>query len=469
MFVTLRCNKDGMSVENVPTSAEDGTRPRHSACNSCRVKKLKCSGDRNICSACAASKTKCTYSPSASQAIKARRESRRSGRGSSISSTRAQPLATASGDSETTPTTNVGSAARLPRQQPPPPPPIRAASPMVSALPTPSPTGTGTEAGTEAGDDLLLDAPEVAYDDEMFQNPSWTPGSLIHMSGILDGTSAVIPGDHEGYLSLGQQDVSVNGDATTEDFALAGGSAESDATPPWLLGIQMDETLAHEPQYASPRQPPQPLLDAEKNVAAAAATTACACLLDAIATLERLEVLGAQDVETSTTTVDGMLSLNKSAIATCNSMLDCPSCRCLSSHVMLLILISRGLVLQFERLQAVFSSSSSSSLLSPLSPAANDKSSWPGADDPCQRPYAAPGAERNTSLGTYSVDTSEEWKSMLHALAVIQGRSLRSFLERVRSATSYRSWAAHQSILEVIEPRHRSAMISLQQLNSCLM
>ncbi|KAI4861344.1 hypothetical protein F4820DRAFT_70461 [Hypoxylon rubiginosum] len=408
MFVTLRCNKDGMSVENVPTSAEDGTRPRHSACNSCRIKKLKCSGDRRACAACVASRTTCTYSPSTSQSVKARRETRRDGRGSSISSIR--------GPSQ---------------------PSECATSPITSSLLTPCPTGPGTEAGEE----ILLDAPGVDYNDEIFPEHNWTTS---YMNGILDGSSGTISNDIEGYLSPAAPANRSGVGNAGENLALGGSSPGPDPTPPWILGIQIDET--------TPQPSPSPRRSHQQHPTA---PSTCTCLPNAAIALEKLEVLGVQDLQTCTNTIDGMLSLNKSAIATCNAMLDCPSCRCLSSHVMLLILVSRGLVLQFERLHGVLSSTNAEKFRSD--------------GDPGQRTYGSTSTERNMSLGTYSVDTSEEWKSMLHVLAVIQGKSLRSFLERMRSTTSYRSWVAHQTILESIEPRLRNAMISLQQLNSDLM
>ncbi|KAI6084944.1 hypothetical protein F4821DRAFT_164491 [Hypoxylon rubiginosum] len=426
MFVTLRCNKDGMSVENVPTGAEDGTRPRHSACNSCRIKKLKCSGDRRACSACVASKTKCTYSPSTSQSMKARRYSRRDGSRPSAPSIQ-DPSSAGGPDFENAPTISVS---KHPSQSP-----GGAASPVTNSLLTPCPTGVGTEAGEE----MLLDALEVSFNDEIFSDHNWTPS---YINGILDGSSGAISGDIEGYSSPQQQDIPAD-----ENLTLGSSSPGPGPAPPWILGVQIDETVP---------QPPQSSTDPQCSHQQHPTTPQkCTCLLNAIIALEKLEILGVQDPQTYTNTVDGILSLNKNVNATCNAMLDCPSCRCLSSHVMLLILISRGLALQFERLHAILSSTNA------------EKAQSDG--DPRQHTYSSTNRERNMSFGTYSVDTSEEWKSMLHALAVIQGKSLRSLLERVRGVTSYRNWVAHQTLLDGIEPRHRNTMISLQLLNSDIM
>jgi hypothetical protein len=81
MFITLKCNKDNISVEQASASTAQGTRPRHAACTECRMKKvclmrphfrtyhlsnrnqLKCSGKREGCAGCLSNNLDCTYPP----------------------------------------------------------------------------------------------------------------------------------------------------------------------------------------------------------------------------------------------------------------------------------------------------------------------------------------------------------------------------------------------------------------------
>ncbi|KAI1208439.1 uncharacterized protein F4807DRAFT_431341 [Annulohypoxylon truncatum] len=439
MFVTLRCNKDGMSVENVPATTEDGTRPRHSACNNCRLKKLKCSGDRNACSACVSSKTVCLYSTPASQAIKSRRETRKSRRRLSITRDNA-PLTPAredpQTDSEPTQEQPLSSHAMTPNT-----------GPLLTSLPT------GLD--NNAGEPHLSDISQLSNSDEQLLGANWTPSSLSYVDEIINGTSDAITCDNEDYSALEQRGLPVD-----DDLDLNAIPSSSYLTFLGLAGASNDRSSTEVSQLSSESSthlaPPEQALkhfdmQLPYGPSDVAATPTCICLVDVVDILEKLEVLDVEDHQASTNTIDGILSLNKNAIAKCNSMLDCSNCRLLSSHVMLVILIGRNLVLQFER------------LLSKLTSTESHNSHAYGSHGMYSCGQLC--TEMSTSLGKYSVETSEEWKGMMHALGVIQGKSLGIFLERVRSTATYRNWMAHRCILERLEPRYHSTMRSLQSCN----
>ncbi|KAI1427220.1 hypothetical protein F5Y12DRAFT_737924 [Xylaria sp. FL1777] len=164
----------------------------------------------------------------------------------------------------------------------------------------------------------------------------------------------------------------------------------------------------------------------------------CTCLIDAVTVLENLEILQTRSHQKSLRSMGGTLSLNKDAVARCNAMLDCPICQRLSSVVMILILIGRHLVSLFSQLLA---------------------NHFHNDDREVTR--CEPATTNTTWLGGYSIDTPEEWKEMLRGLAIIQVKSLGSFLSRMRATLSCTNWTAHQTILGEIDSQYSHVMESL--------
>ncbi|KAL4799271.1 hypothetical protein BDV19DRAFT_385519 [Aspergillus venezuelensis] len=83
MFGTLRLDTERKNAEFIAQA--DGkafsqmgcSLPPHSACDKCRAKKLKCSGQKTGCSRCKASRIKCTYSLISDAVAKRRRHAAR--------------------------------------------------------------------------------------------------------------------------------------------------------------------------------------------------------------------------------------------------------------------------------------------------------------------------------------------------------------------------------------------------------
>lgn len=169
----------------------------------------------------------------------------------------------------------------------------------------------------------------------------------------------------------------------------------------------------------------------------------CCCMTDALIILDELE---ARKMETSpfvTHTISGTLSANKNALSQCNKMIDCPTCRFRPGCGLLLILICRSLVFRFQQL-----------LSDELSPQGR------------QSPRASPLDSRTDALGQYSIDTSEEQLQVLYALAIVRGRSLAGFLEKLKSLVCFQSGAtSHREKIESIENWHRGLMSRLKQMS----
>lgn len=178
--------------------------------------------------------------------------------------------------------------------------------------------------------------------------------------------------------------------------------------------------------------------------------SACNCMDNALIVLDKLEIQKVATFQSAANTIDGILSSNKSAIAQCSPMLDCLRCCCIPSCIMLLILICRNLVSQFQRILPFLHGQQYSGLVD-RNPAESDKLAFDSLRG------------RQASLGNYRIDTSEEWMQMLHALAIVRGRSLAMFLDRLKSTISYQNWIGHRGIIEEIESQHRSTMTSLQK------
>ncbi|OTA61627.1 hypothetical protein K449DRAFT_445502 [Hypoxylon sp. EC38] len=421
-------HRDGLIAQNVPTSSLDGTRRKHLACKNCRIKKLKCLRDKGACSACASRRVKCDYSTSTSKPNKAESTTTRSD---------AQQLQVDSGETPEQLLSDRSSE-----------------SSILTPILTPCPMDA---------DSKLMKSPLSGVTDGNHYNADflrWNPSPLHEIDEIFESQLHTLMNDVAENTSLEPQNIAEDGDATN-DFT----SSDFPFGPDLMFaGVDIaynNRGVLEAPQPLS-ESPASPIIDQRlkdylqeqpSGFVDTPITTTCPCLKGTVTILERLEVFGSYNYQALIVTVDGVLSLSKTAIASCNSMLDCPSCLHLSSSVMLLILICRNLVAQFERL-----------LMTSTSVAETEQIPTPRVLD--QDTHSQVCIESNLSLGEYSIDTSEELKGVLHALVVIQGKSLRNLLERIRSVTSGKSWTAHEAILERIETQHFGTMRSLQQVNS---
>ncbi|KAI0113595.1 hypothetical protein GGR51DRAFT_19032 [Nemania sp. FL0031] len=427
MFVTLRCSKDGLFVRDAPTVPEDGNKPRHIACFNCRLRKLKCSGDRKACSACISSKTRCTYPSETSQKIKTRRDSHKT-----LCRLSKSPSEVLSITTEASPTGAPWSPEES-RQQPTPD-----CAPSPTLLPY-----------FLAHQELAPDAYQTSCFDGQPTMLNWSPELLPLMNGEFSGSADVLTDDISWYSSLPKQDgnpgSSISGSSKLVRVPLDPSPAVSSSTEQ-VNAYETDEnndpnasselTIRPTPPNPKPSDSSEQRSDSSIDVAD---KPGCTCLTNVVAILEKLEIYSTQGGQISFSRMGDTLSLSKNAMARCNRMLDCTTCRSSSSAIMILLLIGRHLVSQFDQLSEC-SFSRDVSLDTPL--------------DTSQATQREPGMEKNTWLGDYSVDTPEEWKEMLLALANIQIKSLGSFLRRMRAAVSCTNWTTHQTILGRIDSQY---------------
>ncbi|TRX98020.1 hypothetical protein FHL15_001230 [Xylaria flabelliformis] len=287
---------------------------------------------------------------------------------------------------------------------------------------------------------------------------NWSPELLLQMNEQFN-SSVNISSEKIGWYPSSSEQNGKTGNLTVDDFNLIEVPLDTDlASSGCIEQTNVCETdiiddpitsseLSVRPTPPDPKSTDYSQQQGEYSVDVAN-NSACTCLTDVVAVLEKLEILSHQGRQISLSSMGGTLSLNKNAMARCNTMLDCPTCQCLSSAVMILILIGRHLVSQFDRLSTnnIFHDTNNLS----IPPSAHST-------------QCGNGAETNVWLGDYSVDTPEEWKEMLHALAIIQVKSLGSFLRRMRAAISHTNWTTHQSILETIESQYLIVMGSMIQ------
>ncbi|KAF2446027.1 hypothetical protein P171DRAFT_278207 [Karstenula rhodostoma CBS 690.94] len=413
MFITLKCNKDNMSVEEASASTASGTRPRHAACNECRVKKLKCSGERFGCAGCLSNKLTCTYHPPNRGSNGATRRSRRQSQAQSPGTFGAHKRPPSTGS-------------RCP--------------------PTPRPSTSSSTGSIE------IDLDRLQRPSHIFVSPGTTEGFLDTFwegspTSLEDrwGASAcsIFPDTDAGNdLFLDHADFSpserslhahINGAHTAFSSDLFGDPSLSlvfsNPEPPLADSSGMLLPLADTITGSEP-----PLTASDHGDGGS-----CRCMTDALAILDELEARKAELSPCVTHTVSGTLSANKSALSQCNRIIECPKCRNRPGCALLLILICRNLVFQFQQV---------------LSGELNPK----GRHNPLNNGTDA--------LGQYSIDTSEEHLQVLYALAIVRGRSLSVFLEKLKSLVCFQSGAtSHREKIERIEDWHRGLMGRLKQMS----
>ncbi|KAK7180882.1 nmrA-like family protein [Paraphaeosphaeria sporulosa] len=419
MFITLKCNKDSISVEQSSASTAQGTRPRHAACYECRVKKLKCSGDKGGCAGCLSNKLECTYNPPRRVYNSATRRSRRR--------SQAQSLGTYSMHTR--------------------PPSARSRDPSTPRLSTSSST-TSIELDLDrlSWPKHTFPAPETT---ENFLDAFWKQISASSEDRLREGASPLFPTTDAGHDLLDPAEFSPSEEIlhSNSNDALTALSSDLFGDPSLSLAFS-NPGHPHTDASSMLMQPASELdtISGAKTQGTAlsnASGGSCRCMTDALTILDELE---ARKMETSpyvTHTVSGILSANKSALWQCDRVIECPTCPYRPGCVLLLILICRNLVFQFQQLISAELSSQGR-----------------------QSPPISPSDSRTDALGQYSIDTSEEQLQVLYALAMVRGKSLSRFLGRLKSLVCFQSGAtSHREKIESIENWHRSLMGRLKQMS----
>ncbi|KAL5429252.1 hypothetical protein PMIN05_010811 [Paraphaeosphaeria minitans] len=420
MFITLKCNKDNISVEQASASTAQGTRPRHAACNECRVKKLKCSGDKGGCAGCLLNKLECTYHPHGRGSNGVTRRSRKhyQGLGPGTYHTHTRPPSAESRDPPTPRSSTSSSATSIELD--------------LALLPWPAHEFSSLETT-----DNLLDA-------------FWKESSGSMEDRLGESACHTFHETHAGrdlYLDHGELSPSEQVLQLHTNDALTALSSNMFGDPSLSLTFS---DLEH-PQTDSSSMPIQPPSEAEIISGAEPPGTAssnasggsCPCMTDALNILDELEARKMETSPSVTHSVSGKLSINKSTLSQCNRVIECPTCRYRPGCALLFILICRDLVFQFQQL-----------LSADLSP--QGRQSGP----------ISPIESRKDALGHYSIDTSEEKLQVLYALAIVRGKSLAGFLGRLkRLVCSQSGETSRREKIESIQNWHRSLMGRLMQMS----
>lgn len=180
----------------------------------------------------------------------------------------------------------------------------------------------------------------------------------------------------------------------------------------------------------------------------------CRCMTDALTTLDELEAQKTDKNSSFTNTMSAMLSTNKSALAQCTRVLECSACTFRPDRALLLvlILICRNLVSQFQQLVS------------------GDLNASATASENAQHAHVSidPSSLARTGSGPlaqYSVNSSEEQLQVLYTLALVRGRRLSLFLDKLKGIAGFQTGTIHREKIESIESWHRSLMERLEQMS----
>ncbi|KAH8703475.1 hypothetical protein BGW36DRAFT_423037 [Talaromyces proteolyticus] len=182
----------------------------------------------------------------------------------------------------------------------------------------------------------------------------------------------------------------------------------------------------------------------------------CHCWSDMVNILEMLGQEGyGSDDQGIQPPIDSILSFQRSAVEKCTSMLDCTFCFSSSERILVLVLVGDKLISKFEEV---------------LKRQQFLPNSRPDAFDAgLTRPATATTASSNRPgnggvklfLGDYEIHTSE-WMSLLDTLLNLQVRRLGNFISRLKVWATSAHGIAHLAMLSKLERRFQGLMTVYQ-------
>ena len=396
MFVTLRRNEDSLSIERKDCS------PSHQACETCRAKKMRCSGQRNGCHRCLNRGLSCEYPLLVHQRGHKRR--RMNSRGTPDTS----PLdghVIMSGTTE-----------------------------MAHHTLTPSSKGSSQDLDLHA-------VPRLAPGDLDIANvPATTsirePG--CHTSAIselfCDFVGPYAPTTLQSKLSMDDMCTSISATA---------GDAQSQASV---------SCLPFKTPGSSPSAAQRPPSIAERPV-----IKSCRCVSFMLSLLEASEIEGDR---LALGTIDRFLRLNKHGLAQINRVLDCQECCSNSELVMLIIIICRTMVSQHERMYEILVHQYEK--LKVLERQTRPSTTRADRVDRAEVSSGTPNAPVTTmgivALNDYEVDAFEE-PCVFGGLATMQQRALLRFMAQLRQLCVKLDWHTHREMLLALEERVKRQLL----------
>lgn len=167
-------------------------------------------------------------------------------------------------------------------------------------------------------------------------------------------------------------------------------------------------------------------------------SSGCQCTQDAVRILEALQI---DNNKLNPSTFDRILSMKKSTIDQCTSMMCCPICSTTSAFVMLLIVICEKLVISFETWSSRY------------------KGKFPAM---AQKIHGVDETSNNDQpskvlFGAYEADKKSEQCSILRALAMCQLRRLTGLLSSLAKIAASKKWLAHETLLHSFHSRVQGA------------
>ncbi|KAK3946257.1 hypothetical protein QBC46DRAFT_444405 [Diplogelasinospora grovesii] len=355
MFGTLKYNPSGNKGEFIDRTSSwlGNAASEYSACDSCRAKKVKCSGERSGCDRCKSVQTNCVYSTSAVGAGGSRLRKR-------ACSPEPQQWQQQQEPNQNRPPSQIGhgSTSRqdrqknahgqnngnrngssqqpeqdLPRQEQLPSPPASShqqqqqqqQQPISEAALTSPIRSVAPPLETQS---MPYDSLDVSLGDEFLSD------LVTDMDSSLGAFSDTFAG--AGQLSIG------------EDGSIDSGSEFDFLAPvslplPTISGIAFATT---QPPASAPPAPPQ---------AAAEISTPCSCLTTIVGLLEELDELApAAGPCISYATLDEVLAAHKSSVSQAIGILRCTRCRARSEHMALLTRVCEGLTRLCERIVTAY-------------------------------------------------------------------------------------------------------------------
>ncbi|KAA8909873.1 hypothetical protein FN846DRAFT_587829 [Sphaerosporella brunnea] len=439
MFATLHYgpnNKEPVYVERTNHPPVQGQGHQHSACDNCRAKKLKCTGQKNRCERCQSKGIACTFTSAGSKGgAKRRRVSRPPPPGDDSTSNGNGSTSAENSSAGSTPhrtkmssTTTTTAASNTDFFDPSPD-----SATFEELLHTPPMDG----GNGPLGDDYFTELPLFSDTDEF----------LARFLNDLDQEPM-----NEQFCPRPRSDTSTSTtSSSTSHFPLP--SPPATVSPPaGLVGSHPDNQLSpadsmmHKSESLCFQMLPSPT------------PSGCVCLQKAVDILEELETAASEcgNNQMDNSCVDQVLSTHKRALVQCSSMLCCESCSLRSAVVMTLIAVCEKMLNAFERVSRNYQLQNDNSQNTPPSISEDAVS--------LAMLSARQGMEFAGYLGKYKVDTDKEWRSLISVLVLLQLKELGTLLGKLKTVATQLNWETHLTMVVSFDRRLREAISSLHCL-----
>ena len=392
MFVTLRRNVDSLSIERRDFA------PSHQACDNCRARKMRCSGQRNGCHRCLTRGLSCEYHVPASRSGRKRR---------SINSMETPDPAQFHSDSRISISSASQSTCRPQTRSSESPPKDSNANLAPQRTPR-------YKSSTDLQDTTHIVRME-----------SHAPAA----SGfICDFVAPYAPTTEQRKLSVDNMCTSIRVTA-------------SDAGQEESASCTLFETA----------EPNRPSGKSSSSAIDEINTKPCQCVSSMLSLLAESEIEGER---LSLRTVDQFLRLNKHGLARCNRVLGCQECCSSSNLVMLIVTICRAMVAQHERMYKILvhQYEKLQRLGRQTQPIWNRDLQVDAAEPASEAPSAPVLTMGIVALNDYEVDAFEE-PCVFGGLATMQQRALLRFMAQLRLLCIKADWQTHCQMLVALEKR----------------